>query len=280
MLSDQEFARILDRFDLDWEGYRRVRKGVKKRLRRKWIELGVSRVEEFLAALEADPGLVEGCRRLLTVSVSRFFRDAELWTILELEILPLFARHQKVLVWSAGCARGEEAYSLKIVHDQWRRRSGPGPEVEILATDLNPFYLDQARAGIYGQSSLREVPEEVRAGCFEKLPGKKQYGVAEFLREGVRWREHDLCSGVSPGQFDLVFLRNSVLTYESPATRTRALDRVLAGLLPGGFLIIGAREELPLGRDDLRPWPSLSYVFQMNPDLDRSGERDRPPVAI
>jgi chemotaxis protein methyltransferase CheR len=271
MLSDREFALILTRFDLDWEGYRRVRKGVKKRLRRKWIELGVSRVEDFLAALDADPGLAETCRYLLTVSVSRFFRDVQLWTILEREILPFFAEHEKILVWSAGCARGEEVYSLKIVHDQWRRRAGAGPDLEIMATDLNPLYLDQARAGVYGLSGLRDVPEEVRAEYFEKLSGRKQVRVAEFLKEGVRWREHDLCSGVSPGRFSLVLLRNNVLTYESPATRARVLDRVLAGLVPGGFLIIGAKEELPPGREDLLPWPGGDYIFQLNPRLDRAG---------
>lgn len=270
MLSDPEFSRILQKFDLSWEGYRRVRKGIRKRLRRKWIELGLTRVEDFLAALDADPALAAECRRLLTVSVSRFFRDRELWHALAQDILPSLAGQDQIRAWSAGCARGEEVYSLKIVHDQWRQRTGSVPGLEILATDLNPLYLDQARAGVYGQGSLREVPEEVRGEYFEKLPGRKQYRVAEFLREGLVWQEHDLLSDPPPGRFNLVLVRNNVLTYESPATRVQVLDRVMAGLLPGGGLIIGAKEELPKQRPDLRPWPGLGYVFLLNPDLDRA----------
>jgi chemotaxis protein methyltransferase CheR len=262
MLSDRDFSLILARFDLDWEGYCRVRKGVKKRLRRQWIELGLTRVDDFMAALDADPALHEKCRRLLTVSVSRFFRDAGLWTIFGREILPLFSDQQKIRVWSAGCARGEEVYTIKIVHDLWREQTGSVPAIEVLATDLNPLYLEQARAGVYGQGSLREVPEELRTVYFQKLPGKKQYRVAESLKDGVRWLEHDLCSGGSPGRFDLVLMRNNILTYESPDTRAQVLDRVTAGLEPGGFLIIGAKEQLCDQKPELRPWPGLPGVFR------------------
>ncbi|MBU0517030.1 MAG: hypothetical protein KJ621_19920 [Proteobacteria bacterium] len=261
MLSDPEFGRILQKFDLSWEGYRRVRKGVKKRLRRRWVELGLTRVEDFLAALDEDPALVDECRRLLTVSVSRLFRDRELWHALKKEILPALAGHDQIHAWSAGCARGEEVYSLKIVHDQWQRRGGSAPGLEILATDLNPVYLAQARAGVYGQSSLREAPEDLRPDYFEKLPGKKQYRVIESLKEGIVWREHDLLSDPPPGRFDLVFLRNNVLTYESAANQVRVLDGVMTGLLPGGFLIIGAKEELPRAAAGLQPWPGLADVF-------------------
>jgi len=265
MLNDAEFQRLLDLFDLSWEGYRRVRKGVKKRLRRRLEALGLRRVEDYLRALESDPGLRAECRLLLTVSVSRFFRDRDLWSCLTREILPLLDRGPAVRAWSAGCARGEEAYSLRIVHEQRRRQAGSGPALEILATDLNPAYLDRARAGVFQGSSLREVPEEVRAEYFRKVPGRKLWQVAESLKPGLVWREHDLLAGPSPGLFDLILMRNSVLTYCGRSLQEAGLRTALASLGEGGFLVIGRREALPPGDWGLRPWPGSVFIFRKAP---------------
>ena len=79
MLSDPEFAALLERMDLSWDGYHKVRRGVKKRLRRRAGELGCKRFRDYLEMLERDQALREECRLLLTVSVSRFLRDAALW---------------------------------------------------------------------------------------------------------------------------------------------------------------------------------------------------------
>ncbi len=262
MMNDAEFRRLLEYLDLSWEGYRRVRKGVKKRLARRLQALGINRVEDYLAALDSDSELKADCRLLLTVSISRLFRDRDLWRLMEEDVLPRLAGRETIRAWSAGCACGEEAYSLRIVYETWQSRRTSAPPLELLATDLNPAYLEQARAGVYQRSSLKDVPEELRATYFEKAPGRERYRVAENLKRGVVFRRHDLLSGLSPGVFDLILMRNSVLTYSTNGRKAIALRTVAESLTDGGFLVIGSTEMLPPGRPDLRPFGGRSDIFQ------------------
>jgi chemotaxis protein methyltransferase CheR len=104
-------------------------------------------VSEYRARLERDGEARREMERRLTVSISRFFRDRRVWNVIQAEILPPLARRhpEGVAVWSAGCARGEEPYTLAAV---WSQIPGPRPPLRILATDLHPDYLARARNGI------------------------------------------------------------------------------------------------------------------------------------
>ena len=84
----------------------------------------------------------------------------------------------------------------------------------ILATDMNPEYLKQARQGVYPAGSLREVPAEMRA-LFMKCPGVDLYEIPSFIRQDLLWAPHDLRTGPAGRAFDLIFLRNNLLTYET-----------------------------------------------------------------
>ena len=134
-MDDRQFRELLHRFELSWDGYRKVRKGVKKRIRRHMQQLKCQNVRDYFVALEKDKEQRRQCERLMTVSISRFFRDRGLWLMLENEVLPCIIDNNKALVkvWSAGSACGEEVYSFKILWDRLRERfesSVPG-EVAI-----------------------------------------------------------------------------------------------------------------------------------------------------
>jgi len=109
-MDDLQFQELLQYLGLSWRGYRKVRKGVKKRIRRHMHLLGCHDVSEYLAELEKDDDVKKQCELMMTVSISRFFRDQMLWQVLENEILPglIQVYKEKLLVWSAGCACGEE----------------------------------------------------------------------------------------------------------------------------------------------------------------------------
>ena len=113
-MRESEFAAMLERFALSPEGYRKVRKGVQKRIVRHMQELRCPSMKAYLERLDTDGAAEREARRLMDVSISRFFRDGPLWRILEEEILPsLIADHPGGLrVWSAGCALGQEALQL------------------------------------------------------------------------------------------------------------------------------------------------------------------------
>lgn len=263
-MDDQQFRQLLRRLGLSWSGYRRVRKGVKKRIRRHMQQLGYKSVAEYMLALDKDQELRLQCEKLMSVSVSRFFRDRGLWQILGDHVLPnlVAMSRERVMVWSAGCACGEEAYTFKILWDLSQGHFQHLPALEVWATDLNPLYLDRARAGIYPRSSLREVTENIRSTYFEPLKGARQYRVAPSLRKGIWWEVHNLLHDPPAQDFHLIFLRNSLLTYYSSELKEPAFRKLVDRLLPGGFLIIGSHEKIPLLIENLNPLSKLSYIMQ------------------
>lgn len=269
-MDDQQFRLLLDRFGRSWTGYRKVRRGVMKRLRRRMVELDLSCAEAYLRVMEDDPALRIECERLLTVSISRFFRDKKVWEILQNRILPALFKEQRepVRVWSAGCASGEEAYSFRIAWESVMESSGAAPELEIVATDLNPVYLERAKAGIYARSSLREVPAEVVDRCFEHQGGEDRYGgedcytIRARFRSYIKWKELGFHEAPPGTGFQVIFLRNNLLTYYRDPFREQALHRAVDRLATSGYLIIGSHERLPRGEWNLNPVESVSCVFR------------------
>ena len=252
-MDDPQFRQLLNRLGLSWEGYRKVRKGVKKRISRHVQQVGCRTVEEYCIALEGNEELRKACELLMSVSISRFFRDRRLWEILENQILPAIieGKREDIKVWSAGCGCGEEVYSLKILWDRSQRSLEGMPGLTILATDMNPVYLDKAQAGVYPFSSLKAIPEELRSAYFETCSKGCFYKVSPCLKENIVWRVHNLLSDPPGTGFQLIFLRNNLLTYYQDALKVPAFLKVIDSLAPGGFLVIGAHEKLPPVTADL-----------------------------
>ena len=164
---------------------------------------------EYLLELERSSKVRSQCECLMTVSISRFFRDKGMWEALGKEILPglLKAHAEKISIWSAGCASGEEVYSLKILWDTLIFPNTPSPELSITATDMNPIYLKRARDGIYPLSSLKEVPENFLSKYFKPEGGGKRYSLKASLRNGISWQMHNLLSCIPESEFQIIFLR-------------------------------------------------------------------------
>ncbi len=263
-MDDQQFRQLLQYLGFSWRGYRKVRKGVIKRIRRHMHQLGCQNIATYLYKLEKSHGARAECERLMTVSISRFFRDRKLWQILQMEILPgLIETHrQKIFVWSAGCASGEEVYSLKILWDDLNASIPHLQELEITATDLNPVYLERARAGVYPSSSLKEVPEQFRSAYFHTKKSMALYEIKPSLKKGIIWQTQHLLSDPTGSRFHIIFLRNNLLTYYQDRLKKPAFSKVINQLSANGFLIIGSHERLPFERTDLVPYGSLSYVFK------------------
>ena len=105
-MDDQQFRQLLNRFGFSWSGYRKVRKGVKKRIKRHMKDLGYYNITTYLEELDKSDEVRKKCELLLTVSISRFFRDMEFWQSLEKKFLPDLIKKntERINVWSAGCA--------------------------------------------------------------------------------------------------------------------------------------------------------------------------------
>lgn len=256
-MDDRQFRRLLVALGYSFEGYRRVRKGVKKRLRRHMRALDCRDMDAYLARLAASRAVRTACIRRLAVPISRFWRDRTLWETLQSIGLPALRRRfgHGIAAWSAGCACGEEAYSLAMA-DRAAQAAGPsdsGPPVVITATDHNPVVLAKARAGIYPASSLRELPDDLKVRYFTPLGGGRRYRIRSGCFDNIHWRRGAIETPPAAGPFHLVLLRNNVLTYLDVEGQRRALAQVVAQLHPGGLLVVGMKEALPPGASGLTP---------------------------
>ncbi len=266
-MDDRQFQQLLVELGYSYAGYRRIRKGVKKRIRRHMRALDCSDIEAYLDRLNAVRPVREACIRRMAVPISRFMRDRAFWAALKTEWLPELHRSfgSRLKAWSAGCACGEEAYSLAMTVFEHRADLSGDTDfsMEILATDLNPVCLAKARAGIYSASSLREVSDELIDRYFKALRRRRRYCIRPDLGGLITWRRGRIEAALPNRGFHLVLMRNNVLTYFEAPARKQVLAHVLTGLLPGGMLVIGERETLPAGRHGLANVSrSLPYVYR------------------
>jgi chemotaxis protein methyltransferase CheR len=269
-MKDRLLDRILDHFDLSREGYGKVRRGATKRISRHMKALDCRDVEEYLGLLERNPPERAKAKEFLTVTISRFFRDPDLWETLMERIIPDLTRAgEAVQVWSAGCASGEEPYSLKILWDRMGRRRATMTPLEIRATDINPAVLKKAREALYPRSSLKNMDDSCVNEYFRPVK-KNLYALRHDLKRSIHWVVHDLTSQGMPGEeFDLIFLRNNLLTYYKDTIKTPALTRIVEALRWGGWLIVGKKEKVPPIGLPLKPSVEHPCIFRKTlPDVE------------
>jgi chemotaxis protein methyltransferase CheR len=254
-----EFLRwALPRMGLRWEGFRKVRRQVCRRVRRRLDALGLADLDDYRAHLEAHPGewaLLDG---LTAITISRFARDRGVFEALAREVLPaLAAGRDRLRVWSAGCASGEEPYTLALLQAE----RPTGVQLDILATDVDANVLRRAEEAAYGWGSLKELPEAWRARGFVRRDGL--YVLRPEYRQPVTLRRHDVREPPPEGPFDLVLCRNLAFTYHAPEAQRMVLAHLAHALRPGGALVIGAHESLPGdGAGRFRAWPGARCVYQ------------------
>ena len=246
-MDDHAFKEILCFFGLSFRGYRKVRKGVKKRLVRHMNALGCSTVQSYLDHITAHPLDLYQCRLCLTVSISRFFRDLLVWETITSRVLPVFeaSGQSKIRIWSAGCARGEEAWSMRMIWEKAKTEGLNLPPLHLLATDIHPLYLEAAQSGSYGRTSVKEVNSADRTAFFDIQKGGRRFVVKPLLKPGVTFQRLDLCTELPDHRFDLIFMRNNILTYLEDPQRSEVFARVLAQLRPSGYFVKGAHETIP-----------------------------------
>ncbi len=247
-MKEDLFQELLERYRRSPAGYRRVRAGVEKRIRRHMSRLGLADPRVYLRLVGENNGLSDEVESLLAVSVSRFFRDGALWMDLGERVLPELTRHfrHELSVWSAGCALGQEVYSFKILWMEFCRSRAEVPDLVLWATDARRDYLEKAMDGLYRESAVRDVPEHLRREYFREAGHRGQVRVVDRLKEGILWRRHDFTREPPPdGAFHIILLRNNLLTYYRRDVQEAVLPVILSALTAGGVLVIGKGERLP-----------------------------------
>ncbi|MFA7096521.1 MAG: protein-glutamate O-methyltransferase CheR [Gammaproteobacteria bacterium] len=193
------------------------------------------------------PGLRERVIEAMTTNETYWFRDHHPFEILKQTILPEFAqrRGQPVRIWSAACSTGQEPYSISMAVDEYlqtRPGSLPGG-VQIIATDISPAVLKEAREASYDALALSRGLSEQRKQRFFIQKGPR-WEVRPEVRARVSFRELNLLDSYALlGRFDVIFCRN-VLIYFSAASKRDILERMAAILVPRGYLVLGASESM------------------------------------
>jgi len=253
----------LPRAELHWPGYRKVRRQVCKRLRKRMGELGFADFAAYRVRLEAEPAEWQVLDQCCHITISRFFRDRGIFQALRTRVLPAMAaraqREQRAArVWSAGCASGEEAYTVKILWDLEVAKNYASVPVTIFATDIDREMLARAREGCFKPTSLHELPPHLIAQAFERKDSL--FCVKPVHREGIAFAFEDLRSQTPSPLFDLILCRYVAFTYFAPALQQQVLGRLAGQLLPDGYLAIGTHERLPEGAA-LTPLSAAPQIF-------------------
>jgi chemotaxis protein methyltransferase CheR len=249
----------LPRMHMRWRGFRGVRGQVCKRITRRIAELGLADVAAYRARLERDTGTDEWrvLERMCAVTISRFYRDRAVFDFLRAEVVPELARdaiargEPSLRAWSAGCASGEEPYTLAML---WRfdlASRFPRLGFRVVASDVGDEVIVRARRGVYEAGSLRELPAGWQGAGFDREGSS--FSVREELRSIVELRREDIREHMPNAPLHLVCCRNLVFTYfDEPAQRAFAA-RIAARMAPRGALVIGSHESLPPDLEGFAP---------------------------
>lgn len=246
---DAGLSELLDflkaRTGRDFTAYKRAT--ILRRIGRRMHLEGLDDLSDYLRLLRTKESEAGALLQDLLISVTNFFRDPPSFEALERTVPDLFkgkAAGDTVRVWVAGCATGEEAYSIAILLCEHAGTLVDPPQIQVFATDLNEAVVREAREGLYPDSIAADIGEERLQHFFVHEQGG--YRVRRSVREIVHFTPHDLLEESPFAWLDLVSCRN-LLIYLNREAQSRALDIFHFALRPGGRLFLGTSEALDEG---------------------------------
>ncbi|HEY4591320.1 MAG TPA: CheR family methyltransferase, partial [Thermoanaerobaculia bacterium] len=255
----------------DFSGYKLA--SLMRRVQKRMQQVGAGSYSEYIDFLEVHQDETTPLFNTVLINVTAFFRDPPAWQVLKERILPRILEEKKedlpVRCWSAGCASGEEAYTLAVLlaealgDHEFRRR------VKIYATDVDDEALAQARQGSYSAAQLADVPEELAERYFEKAGDRRVFRTD--LRRSLIFGRHDLVQDAAISRLDLLVCRNTLMYFNSE-TQAKILARFHFALNRTGYLFLGKAETLLSHSTSFRPEDLKSRIFQRTPT---SNLRDR-----
>ncbi|HET7480436.1 MAG TPA: CheR family methyltransferase [Rubrobacteraceae bacterium] len=277
--GEQEALRTLleevrERNGIDFSSYKTPT--IMRRLQRRIVATGSGNIEGYNEYLEENPEEYQQLVSSFLINVTEFFRDAELFDHLKTEMLPRLIeesrnRGNQLRLWSAGCATGEEAYSLAILMAEALGDELGRFKVRIFATDIDEEAIAFARRGIYSHSALAGVSEDLINRYFVKDDG--DYQVNKLIRGMVIFGQHDLAQRAPFPNTDMVICRN-VLIYFTTALQKRALQLFAYSLRDDGRLVLGKAESTSPLSEFFVPEDRQRKIYR------RRGDRFLMPPAL
>jgi chemotaxis protein methyltransferase CheR len=244
---DLEVDLVLDvlhrRRGYDFRDYARA--SLTRRLRAAVERRKMAGLADLIAPLMRDDDFCERLIDEITTPFTEMFRDPAFFRAFRERVVPILQTHPRPRIWHAGCASGEEVYSLAILLSE----AGVYDRCQVLATDMNRRALERAKEGIYPIDAARQFSENYVAAGGECSPGDyyhAAYGrirMDQRLGRRVTWLHHDLVNDGGLGDIDVVLCRN-VLIYFNRDLQNRVVGMLVDTLAPRGFLCLGSKESV------------------------------------
>ena len=222
--------------------------------------------DEYQAMLEADPTEAEHLLDALSINVTGFFRNPEVWDSIREALRVLSAEHDTINLWSAACADGREPYSMAMVvldDPDIDERA-----VDILATDISDDALTVAREGVYTESRTADFEGELsflhdHEAYVEQDRDNNTFSIDDEVKDLVTFERHDLINGAAKSGFHLVTCRN-LFIYIDAAHKRSMLETIVASIEPGGYFVIGKSETVPSSlKDRFEPVDNRNRIYRV-----------------
>jgi chemotaxis protein methyltransferase CheR len=216
---------------------------IKRRLLSRMRFTNTSNYTEYLKYLKTNEPELEVLRKALTINVTEFFRDNDVYDYLKDAVLPdLFRKKKKIHIWCAGCSTGEEPYSIAMILSDLITQNSE-LSAQIYATDIDKVVLAKAQEGIYSLKAMGKLSASQIHRHFTKL-SDGNYQIRPHLKELIRFRPHDLMSGTPVSRWlDLITCRN-VTIYFTEAQKDDLARMFHGALVTDGYYIMGKTEYL------------------------------------
>ena len=245
---------------LDFSQYKRTT--LLRRIHRRMSLCRVDTEEKYLQLLKNKAEEVHQFSQDVFISVTRFFRDPEVFERLSRLLEQQFREMDdgsEFRVWVPGCASGEEAYTLAILIEEAQKRAGKVIEHKVFATDISQRPLAAARAGLYSQDSVAEMPHELLERYFVR--NNLVWQISRRIRDRVVFSAHDMSRDPPFSRMDLVTCRN-VLIYFNQELQRRVLNSLHYALKPTGILLLGTAENVSVASDMFTTVDALSRIYR------------------
>ncbi|HXI01470.1 MAG TPA: chemotaxis protein CheB [Sphingobacteriaceae bacterium] len=248
-ITNDELYHIIDlikgNLPLDFSDYK------KPTIHRRMDQNNFIRVEQYLQLLRKNPEEIELLANDFLIGVSAFFRDADAFKIIEEKVIPDIIQNLKdeevLKIWVAGCATGEEAYSLAILIKEYLKKTRTTLEVKIFATDINKVSLDRASKGVYTDRLEKTMSKDRLQEFF--IQNGDSYKVKHEIRKMLIFAQHDLTKNPPYCNVNLISCRN-LLIYMNPVLQKKVFSMMHFGLKKNGYLFLGPSESAAIIKDD------------------------------
>jgi two-component system, chemotaxis family, CheB/CheR fusion protein len=254
------FAILRDKFKVDFTYYKPST--VNRRIERRMSINRIDEIRDYVAYMQSYPGEAVTLFRELLIGVTRFFRDREVFDLLEekwLEEILTRNGNREVRFWTAGCSTGEEAYTLAILVRETMLRAGISRDVKIFATDIDRDAILIAANGAYPESIAADVPPELLGKYFHR--NKDSFQIARNIREMVVFAQHNLIKDPPFTKIDLISCRN-LLIYLQPILQRKVFEFFNFSLNLEGLLVLGTSETIGDMGDYFETLDQKSKIFR------------------